>query len=218
MPVFVHRAEVARAEPPVLGKNLCGGFFVLVVAEHNHGAFDEYLAHTGGVGIEYFCLNPRKRLTYGIRKLKSVVVADYERRTLRKPVADVHGHTEGLEILDNLRVNRGGTRDNHTQPPAEILCYLGKNLVAYVYADGTRRLGQCLAEGERNARHLALACFFEYAQVEFFKHQRHGNKQRRLKLLHVFHYIAQPLAERNAAARVYHHHKAQTAFVCMMKR
>ena len=100
-------------EESVLVDDLCGLLGVIVVAEHDHGAFDAYLADARcGVGVDYLRLNAGQGNADGFRSVEPVVVDYCERGALGESVAEYYLNSESVEILEYLRVYRCGAAED----------------------------------------------------------------------------------------------------------
>src|SRR5207245_1154037 len=117
--VFVHLANVAGAEPAVLGERVARGVGILVIAaEDRLAAGEDLTVHVEPNLAAVDCApDGAKAVVVGI--------VDAERaRGLGQPVPLDHEHSEGMEELEYVDTERGRAGDAQPQASAETLAHL----------------------------------------------------------------------------------------------
>ena len=132
--VLIDSAVVARLEPAVI-ECLGGSLGILVVASHDVGAADIYLADAVLIGIVYLYLVARKRSADAAGLMIFHGVGGNSGRTLGYAVAVKNLYTEVIETLLILGVKRSAADDDELKSSAELLMNLSEQLAADVDAE-----------------------------------------------------------------------------------
>ncbi len=127
-------AQIARAEPAVLGKRLSGRGLVVVIAFEHHRPAYQNLTDTVGVGLVDLYLRAVHR--FADRAYAVVVLVCRCRRPARlgQAVALQNGKAELMKVRGHRLVKSRSGGDSDTQLAAEGLMHLAKEFPAEVYA------------------------------------------------------------------------------------